>query len=92
MADRDESAIEDVVRRAIQETYPEGKLEEEIDYVDVTYEDYNKGSHLLRAKAPDHELLSYERWMVVTLPSKTVKLRGAGRAGAGEFWVRALTE
>lgn len=88
MADVDESEIEDLVRRAIRGTYAPGKLER-VEYVDVHYERFDAGSHLLRARAPGHELLAYERWMVVTVEGTPVHLRGAGASGPTEFYVRA---
>lgn len=89
--DVDEAAIEDLVRRAVRETYPGGQLDA-VDYVDVHYERFDAGSHLLRARAPAHELLAYEQWLVVTIDDRAVHLRGAGRASPTEFYVRARIE
>lgn len=89
MPDVDESEVEDLVRRAILATYAPDTLDREVDYVDVHYEQFDAGSHLLRARAPSHELLAFERWMVVTIDGRQVHLRGAGRSGPTEFYVRA---
>lgn len=88
-SDVDESEVEDLVRRAVRATYPPAQLEREVDYVDAHYERFDAGSHLLRARAPRHELLAYEQWMTVTVEGGTVHLRGAGQAGPTEFYVRA---
>lgn len=88
----DEEAIEELVRRAVSRTYPRSTLDRHVDYVDVHYERFDAGSHLLRARAPDHELLAYERWMTVTVDGETVHLRGDGHAGPTEFYVRARLE
>lgn len=92
MPDVDESEVEDLVRRAVRATYAPGKLDRDIDYVDVHYERFDRGSHLLRARAPDHELLAFERWLAVTVDGRRVAFRGAGRAGLTEFYVRARIE
>lgn len=92
MSDVDESVIEDLVRRAVRATYPPAQLEGSVEYVDVIYEQFDRGSHLLRARAPDHELLAFERWMVVTIDGQAVHLRGDGQAGPTEFYVRARIE
>lgn len=92
MAEIDESEVEDLVRRAIRGTYPTAQLERDIDYVDVTYERSDQGTHVLRARAPAHELLAFERWMVVTIQGQKVHLRGAGASGPTEFYVRARIE
>lgn len=92
MAEVDESAVEDLVRRAVRATYPPGKLERDVSFVDVHYEQFDRGSHVLRARAPDHEILAFERWLVVTFDDGHVHLRGAGQAGPTEFYVRAKIE
>lgn len=84
------SEVEDVVRRAVQQTYPSAQLEQDIDYVDVHYDQYDSGHHLLRARAPEHELLTFERWLKVTIDGRQVHFRGAGQAGPGEYYVRAI--
>ncbi len=91
MPDVDEAAIEDLVRRAVLATYQPDRREA-VDYVDVHYETFDAGSHLLRARAPTHALLAYERWLVVTVDGTPVHLRGAGQAGPTEFYVRARLE
>ena len=88
----DEAAVEDLVRRAVRATYPPSQLEREVTYVDVHYERFDAGSHLLRARAPGHELLAFERWLVVTLDGRAVHLRGDGQAGPTEYYVRARIE
>lgn len=88
MSDVDESEVEDLVRRAVRATYGAARLDA-TEYVDVHYQQFDDGSHLLRARAPDHELLAYERWLVVTVDDRRVRLRGDGRAGPTEFYVRA---
>jgi hypothetical protein len=90
--DVDESEIEDLVRRAVRATYPAEQLDRDVDYVDVHYEQFDEGSHLLRARAPDHELLAYDRWLVVTVADQQVHLRGDGQAGPTEYYVRARIE
>lgn len=89
MSEVDESEVEALVRRAIQATYAPGKLEREVDYVDVHYEQFDQGTHLLRARAPDHELLGYERWLAVTIDGRRIAFRGAGPSGLTEYYVRA---
>lgn len=86
--DVDEAAVEALLRRAIRTTYPPAQLER-VDYVDVHYERHDAGDHLLRARAPDHDILALGRWLVVTLDGREVHFRGDGRAGATEFYVRA---
>lgn len=88
MPDVDETAVEDRVRKAIRATYAPGRLDD-IDYVDVHYEQFDAGSHLLRARAPDHRLLAYERWLTVTIDGEEIHLRGAGQSSPTEFYVRA---
>lgn len=88
MSDVDETEVEDLVRQAIQATYAAGKLDDTA-YVDVHYQQFDDESHLLRARAPDHDLLAYERWLVVTVRGRRVLLRGDGQAGPTEFYVRA---
>lgn len=88
MPDVDEAKVEDLVRRAIRATYAPGQLEG-IDYVDVHYLEFDEGSHVLRARAPTHGLLAYERWLVVSIDDRTVQLRGGGQAGPTEYYVRA---
>lgn len=88
MPDVDEAEVERLVRRAIRLTYASGRLDD-IDYVDVHYEQFDAGSHLLRARAPEHELLAFGRWMAVTIDGREVHLRGDGQAGPIEFYVRA---
>lgn len=88
MSDVDETAVEDLVRRAVRATYGPRKLEA-AGYVDVHYQQFDDGSHLLRARAPGHELLAYERWLVVEIDGQAVHLRGDGQAGPTEFYVRA---
>lgn len=83
------SEVEKLVRRAIRATYPADQLEDEVDFVDAVYEGHEQGSHILRAHAPDHELLAYERWITVHLADRTVRIRGAGRSGRNEFFVHA---
>lgn len=85
----EESTVEDLVRRAVRVTYAPGRLQREVDYVDAHYEQPLEAGHLLRVRAPDHELLAYERWLVVTLDDRRVHLCGAGRSGPTEFYVRA---
>lgn len=91
MADVDEATVEDLVRRAVLATYAPGRLDD-VDYVDVHYQGFDDGSHLLRARAPSHELLAYGRWLVVTIEGRAVHLRGDGQAGVTEFYVRARIE
>lgn len=91
MSDVDESEVEDLVRRAVRATYGAAKLDD-TEYVDVHYQQYDDESHLLRARAPDHALLAYERWLVVTVDGRRVHLRGDGQAGPTEFYVRARIE
>lgn len=86
------SEVEDMVRRAIQQTYPSAQLEQDIDYVDVHYERYDGGHHLLRARAPEHELLTFERWLKVTIDGRDVHFRGGGQAGPTEYYVRAILD
>lgn len=88
MSDVDEAEIEDLVRQAVRATYGPRKLEA-ASYVDAHYQQFDDGSHLLRARAPDHELLAYERWLVVEIDGRPVHLRGDGQAGPTEFYVRA---
>lgn len=88
MSDVDEAEVEDLVRQAVRATYAPRKLEA-ATYVDVHYERFDDGSHLLRARAPDHELLAYERWLVVTVGDRRIQLRGGGQAGPTEYYVRA---
>lgn len=88
MPDVDEAEVEDLVRRAIRATYAPGQLER-VDYVDVHYEEFDGGSHVLRARAPAHGLLAYERWLAVSIDDRTVHLRGDGQAGPTEYYVRA---
>lgn len=88
MSDVDEAEVEDLVRRAIRATYAPGQLEE-IDYVDVHYQEFDEDSHVLRARAPTHGLLGYERWLAVSIDDRTVHLRGDGQAGPTEYYVRA---
>ena len=88
----DETAIEDLVRRAVRSTYPPAQLARDVEYVDVHYERFDDGSHLLRARAPEHELLAFGRWLVVTLDGEAVHLRGDGQAGPTEWYVRARIE
>ena len=90
MPDVDEAAIEDLVRRAVLASY--GPDRDAVDYVDVHYERFDDGSHLLRARAPTHALLAFERWFVVTVDRTPVHLRGAGQSGPTEFYVRAKLE
>lgn len=92
VVDVDESAVEDLVRRAIQATYAPGKLDRDVDYVDVSYESYEDGRHLLRARAPMHAVLGYERWVAVGLQDQRVHIRGAGHSGQNEFYVQAIIE
>ena len=80
------------MRRAVRATYPAAQLERDVEYVDVHYERFDAGSHLLRARAPGHELLAFERWLVVTLDDREVHLRGDGQAGPTEYYVRARIE
>lgn len=89
MPDVDEAAVEDLVRRAVRATYPREVLEHEVSYVDVHYQGFDAGDHLLRARAPDHELLAFGQWMTVRVEGGTVHLRGDGHAGPTEFYVRA---
>ena len=91
MSDVDESELEDLVRRAILATYDPG-VRETVGYVDVHYQSFDDGNHLLRARAPKHALLAYERWFVVGVAGKRVHLRGGGQAGPTEFYVRARLE
>lgn len=91
MEDVDESEVEDLVRKAVRATYAPGKLDD-IDYVDVHYRRFDDGSHLLRARAPTHELLAYRRWVVVTMDGRKIHLRGDGQAGPTEYYVRARIE
>lgn len=88
MPDVDEAEVEDLVRQAVRATYGAGKLDD-VDYVDVHYQAFDDGSHLLRARAPDHQLLAFERWVVVTVNGRPVHMRGDGHAGPTEFYVRA---
>lgn len=88
MPDVDETEVEDLVRKAIRATYAPGQLDD-IDYVDVHYQQFDKGSHLLRARAPTHTLLAYERWFAVTLDDRRVHIKGDGQAGPTEYYVRA---
>ena len=81
----------DLVRSAVNATYAPGRREQ-VDYVDVHYQAYDDGSHLLRARAPGHGLLSFERWLVVTVEGIRVHFRGDGQAGPTEFYVRARIE
>lgn len=92
MSDLAEDDIEELVRRAVLETYPQAQREDEVDYVDARYEQLDAGDHLLRVRAPDHELLGFERWMTVTVDGTAVHLRGAGRSSSTEFYVRARIE
>jgi hypothetical protein len=92
MPDIDESEIRDLVRRAVRATYPPAQLHRDVAYVDVHYEQFDQGSHLLRARAPDHELLAFDRWLVVTVAGQRVHLRGDGQAGPTEYYVRARIE
>ncbi|MFB6353140.1 MAG: hypothetical protein ABEJ92_03550 [Halobacteriales archaeon] len=85
----EESTVEDLVRRAVRATYAPGRLEQDVDYVDAHYEQRHGDTHCLRVRAPDHELLAFERWLVVTLDDRRVHLCGAGRSGPTEFYVRA---
>ena len=91
MPDVDEERIEDLVRSAIEATYDPARRER-VDYVDVHYQGFDDGSHLLRARAPGHALLGFERWLVVTIDGTRVHFRGDGQAGPTEFYVRALIE
>lgn len=91
MSDVDESEIEDLVRKAVRATYAPGRLDD-IDYVDVHYEQFDAGSHLLRARAPTHALLAYERWLTVTIDGQQIHLCGAGQSGPTEYYVRARLE
>lgn len=88
----DASELEELVRKAVWRTYPAEQLEEEVDYIDVNYEQYDGDAHLLRARAPGHELLEYERWFVVTIADRGVHIRGAGHASPKEYYVRAKLE
>lgn len=88
MPDVDEAEVEDLVRQAIRTTYGARKLED-TSYVDVHYQQFDDGNHLLRARAPGHELLAYGRWLVVTVGDRQVHLRGDGQAGPTEYYVRA---
>lgn len=92
MPDVDETEVEDLVRKAVRATYAPGKLDREIDYVDVHYRRFDRRSHLLRARAPDHELLAFGQWLVVTVDGRRVHLRGDGQASPTEFYVRARIE
>ncbi len=85
----DSSELEELVRKAVWRTYQPDQLEEEVDYIDVHYDQYDRSAHLLRVRAPGHELLEYERWMVVTIDGRGVHIRGAGDASPSEFYVRA---
>lgn len=87
----DENEVEDLVRRAVRSTYAPGQLER-VAYVDVHYLKFDEGSHVLRARAPSHGLLAYDRWIVVSLDDRTVHLRGDGQAGPTEYYVRARIE
>lgn len=89
MAEVAKSEVAELVRRAIRATYPTEQLEDQIEFVDAIYEGYEQGSHILRAHAPDHELLAYERWVTVHFEDRTVRFRGAGRSGKNEFFVHA---
>lgn len=91
MSDVDETEVEGLVRRAVMATYAPDRLED-VGYVDVHYQEFDEGSHVLRARAPTHDLLPYERWLVVTIDDRAVHLRGAGEAGPNEFYVRARIE
>ena len=91
MPDVDEERIEDLVLRAIEATYDPGRREG-VDYVDVHYQAFDDGSHLLRARAPNHAFLAFERWLVVTVDDTRVHFRGDGQAGPTEYYVRARLE
>lgn len=92
MCDLAEAEMEDLVRGAIQASYSEKTLDSEVEYVDVHYLKYDHGTHLLRARAPSHDLLGYNRWMVVKVRDKTIHIRGDGHASPTDFYVRATFE
>lgn len=86
MAETHESEIEELVRRAIRATYTPTRLEQ-VSYIDAIYEGHEDGTHRLRVRAPDHDLLGYERWVSVTFDRHRVAFRGAGPSGQNEFFV-----
>ncbi|MFB6360459.1 MAG: hypothetical protein ABEH59_03965 [Halobacteriales archaeon] len=85
----DSSELEELVRKAVWRTYPSDQLDEDVEYIDVHYDQYDGDAHILRVRAPDHELLEYKRWLVVTIEGRGVHLRGAGDASPSEYYVRA---
>jgi len=85
----DTAEVEELVKKVVRKTYPTERLEQEVDYVEVHYDQYDGDAHLLRARAPEHELLEFDRWLTVTVDGRDIYIRGAGRASPSEYYVRA---
>ena len=61
-------------------------------YFEVHHQAFDNGRHLLRARAPSHEMVTYERWMLVTVRDIPIHIPGDGYASPTDFYGRAKFE